>query len=215
MIDRRPDNKGQMGALLEILRTGCVLLDRNRRVRFSNKIAETAVEGSDVLAIIGATFTAHASDHARMIRERHHRCLTVGTPQHAALERENGGRPVLLTFVPVRVGGGAEVDQVIVSVCDLQLRNRTVSAPLLRDVLQLTVAEANVAVRLCDGLSIGATADALGISTGTARNHLKSIFSKLGVRRQSELVIYLIEGIGPLASGAVVTSQDDRAEAVA
>ncbi len=215
MIDRKPGSNSQMSSLLEILRTGCVLLDRSRRVRFSNKIAESAVGGSDVLAITGTTFTAHAPDHARMIRERHHRCLATGRPQHAALEREHDGRPVLLTFVPVGVDGGNEVDQVIVSICDLQIRNRTVSAPLLRDVLQLTVAEANVAVHLCDGLSIGATAGALGISTGTARNHLKNIFSKLGVRRQSELVIYLIEGIGPLASGSLVTTPDGGAVAVA
>ena len=63
---------------------------------------------------------------------------------------------------------------------------------LALDVVQkglgLTPAEARLAIRLKDGLSISEAAEALGISVNTARNQLRSIFQKIGVNRQSELV---------------------------
>lgn len=63
---------------------------------------------------------------------------------------------------------------------------------LALDVVQkgfgLTPAEARLAVRLKDGLSISESAELLGVSVNTARNQLRSIFQKIGVNRQSELV---------------------------
>jgi DNA-binding CsgD family transcriptional regulator len=53
--------------------------------------------------------------------------------------------------------------------------------------------EANLAVALASGRSLVDAADALGIAHNTARSHLRSIFAKTGVRRQSQLV-HLLHG---------------------
>ena len=55
----------------------------------------------------------------------------------------------------------------------------------------LTAREAELAVRLAAGNSLSESAGALGMSVGTARHHLKSIFGKTGTRRQAELVALL------------------------
>lgn len=52
----------------------------------------------------------------------------------------------------------------------------------------LTRAEARVAVRLAEGLSVADIARALHVSVETVRTHLKRAYGKLGVRRQAELV---------------------------
>ena len=52
----------------------------------------------------------------------------------------------------------------------------------------LTPAESRLAALLATGTSIASAAERLRISRETARNHLKAIFSKTGVHRQSELV---------------------------
>ncbi len=57
--------------------------------------------------------------------------------------------------------------------------------------LGLSAAEARVALMVGDARTIEDTAHALGTSTGTVRNHLKSVFAKVGVRRQAELVAIL------------------------
>ena len=60
--------------------------------------------------------------------------------------------------------------------------------PDLFGLLGLTQAEARVASLLGCGDSPQAVAEALGLSTGTVRNHMKSIYAKLDLTRQSELV---------------------------
>ncbi|MEQ1756458.1 MAG: alpha/beta fold hydrolase [Micropepsaceae bacterium] len=58
----------------------------------------------------------------------------------------------------------------------------------LRESLGLTRAEWRIAQILKSGVSTNQAADQLGITVNTARTQVKSIFSKLGVSRQSELV---------------------------
>jgi len=53
----------------------------------------------------------------------------------------------------------------------------------------LTEKEARLTARLCDGfISLEETADSLHIGIGTARSHLKRVFSKTGVQRQADLI---------------------------
>ncbi|PSO16457.1 LuxR C-terminal-related transcriptional regulator [Bradyrhizobium sp. MOS003] len=59
---------------------------------------------------------------------------------------------------------------------------------LISQALDLTPAESRLAALLATGTSIAGAAEHLRISRETARNHLKSIFSKTGIHRQSELV---------------------------
>lgn len=59
---------------------------------------------------------------------------------------------------------------------------------LVAQAFDLTPAESRLAALLASGTSIDAAAEQLRISRETARNHLKSVFSKTGAHRQSELV---------------------------
>jgi DNA-binding CsgD family transcriptional regulator len=61
----------------------------------------------------------------------------------------------------------------------------------IREALGLTAREAEIAALLTDGLSLAEIAARLGLGTGTARNHLKSIFEKSGTGRQGELIALL------------------------
>lgn len=59
---------------------------------------------------------------------------------------------------------------------------------LLRSLYGLTPREASLAMRLSDGSTLLQVADKLGITEGTARVHMTSVYAKLGVSRQAELV---------------------------
>ena len=61
----------------------------------------------------------------------------------------------------------------------------------LRNVFQMTPSEARLSARLMSGEALENVADGLGISKETARRHLKSIFNKTAVNRQSELIALL------------------------
>jgi len=58
----------------------------------------------------------------------------------------------------------------------------------LRERFGFTPAEAAFAIEIAKGDGRKAAADRLGITVGTARSHLSSIFDKTGARRQAELV---------------------------
>jgi DNA-binding CsgD family transcriptional regulator len=62
---------------------------------------------------------------------------------------------------------------------------------LLRDLFLLTPAEARVANRLSCGQDVASIARNLGVSRGTVRVHLKSLFWKTATRRQGELIALL------------------------
>ena len=55
----------------------------------------------------------------------------------------------------------------------------------------LTAAEARLAIKMASGAALETVADELRISKETARNQLKAVFHKTGVRRQAELVALL------------------------
>jgi DNA-binding CsgD family transcriptional regulator len=71
---------------------------------------------------------------------------------------------------------------------------------LAQQLFQLTPAESALAIELANGLSLEEAAEALGIRRNTARAHLRSIFSKTGVRRQTELVRIFLNSVAWLGS---------------
>lgn len=66
-------------------------------------------------------------------------------------------------------------------------------ARMYRETFGLTPAEARLAARLKDGKSLKEAAAELNIAVNTARNQIKSVFEKLGVNRQSDLIRHLTE----------------------
>lgn len=63
---------------------------------------------------------------------------------------------------------------------------------LLRDRYGLSPSEARLALAMDGSRSLPVVAQGLGITHETARSHLKRIFAKLGVSRQSELIAFLM-----------------------
>jgi DNA-binding CsgD family transcriptional regulator len=59
---------------------------------------------------------------------------------------------------------------------------------ILQALYQLTAAESRLADALLQGLEVRDAAEALGITFETARFHLKRVFAKTGVGRQTELI---------------------------
>jgi DNA-binding CsgD family transcriptional regulator len=62
------------------------------------------------------------------------------------------------------------------------------SQEILRALYELTPAESALALKLANGMTLDEASDILDIRKNTARAHLRSIFSKTGVTRQTMLV---------------------------
>lgn len=78
-------------------------------------------------------------------------------------------------------------------------RNTETSSTIIRGLFDLTATEAKITSKISDGTTIDQIAETMKVSKETIRTHLKNIFSKTGVNRQSQLVA-LIAGIGSIGS---------------
>ncbi|TQF32036.1 helix-turn-helix transcriptional regulator [Bradyrhizobium sp. UNPA324] len=113
----------------------------------------------------------------------------AAVPASPILVRRTAKPPVVLRVLPV---DGAARSVFLGARAMLILSNLTPRAApdpgLIGQAFDLTPAESRLAALLATGTSIASAAEHLRISRETARNHLKSIFSKTGAHRQSELV---------------------------
>ena len=71
-------------------------------------------------------------------------------------------------------------------------RPQIASAQVIQGLFDLTPAEAKVARGIAAGKTVDDLANEAGLAVGTVRQQLKSVFSKTGVSRQTELVAVLI-----------------------
>jgi DNA-binding CsgD family transcriptional regulator len=75
----------------------------------------------------------------------------------------------------------------LVSIVDLESKPK-VDVLALQKLFDLTAAEARVAISICNGDGVAEIAESHNVSIGTVRNQLKSVFAKIGVNRQPDLV---------------------------
>jgi DNA-binding CsgD family transcriptional regulator len=97
--------------------------------------------------------------------------------------------PFVIHVVPLR-GAGLDLFTGALSIVFITpvVPNSSLSPDLLQALFDLTPAEARIASLVADGKTIAGIAFADDSSENTIRTHLKSVFQKTGVRRQTELV---------------------------
>jgi len=84
------------------------------------------------------------------------------------------------------------------------------SEVVTKQLFNLTKAETALAMELANGLSLEEGAENLNIRRNTARAHLRSIFSKTGVRRQTELVRILLNSVVALGKPKCALQAPER-----
>lgn len=62
------------------------------------------------------------------------------------------------------------------------------STVALRNIYRLTKSEADVAISIANGYSSLETAESRGVTVDTVKSQLKSIYTKLDIQKQTELV---------------------------
>ena len=189
-------------AVVERSRCAAFVVDGDRRLRHANPLAEQLfVSGAGVAVRHGRCHLADAHADTRFA---------------AALERLSQARPTPVSRIGFRTATGAwQVSLAALPIAQPPGRGRLVLLPPRRMILVLVVAlgskgssgaglepfasvfgltnsEIAFCRRLLLGESIVEAAERLGITQGTARTRLKTIFHKTGTSRQSELMLLLV-----------------------
>ncbi|HJU29402.1 MAG TPA: helix-turn-helix transcriptional regulator [Candidatus Binataceae bacterium] len=193
---------------LERSRTAIMLVASDSAILFANRLAETMLRTGDAIRSIDGRLTTSAPPATARL------AMLVSGAVATACGREGSaggtvsiaraeGLPLTVLvapFRPARDGIGAAAPAAIVLVRDPE-RPATPGIAALQQLFGLTPAEATVASQLARGRSIGEIAARHRLSLNTVRTHLKNIFAKTGISRQSQLIALVLRSVATLTSG--------------
>lgn len=178
---------GVFHAAAQGLGLALLVLDRNRRIVSSNALADQILDETEGLGRNGDDLVLSSPVQQRMLGE-----LLAGTRPAQPLPRFRIERPRhgdlivtarALDLSAIHAGTGA-----IALFLARPAAEANVDPAALQTLLGLTPAEARMAAAVAEGLSLAEAGIRLGIAHNTAKVHLRSIFAKTGIHRQSQLV---------------------------
>ena len=187
---------------------GVVVLDQNGQVMECNAAATAILDAKDGLSVVGTQLEASYVEDNRRLQALVRGALASHPGAHLALnEAMSVSRPsgrlgwglIVQSIASDQWTEGKQRPSVAVFVRDTEGR---VDPPvrLAQQLFHLTPAETALAIQLANGLSLEEAAEILNIKRNTARAHLRSIFSKTGVRRQTELVRIFLNSVAWLSA---------------
>ncbi len=184
------------------LHQGFLLVDAQARPVFANRAGRALLDAREGLRLEAGILSAPNGDDGRDLRALIASCALEGNiaPGGEVLLRRPSGRlPLHVLVTPIRQQTATAATPwtiaqrpaaiVLVSDPEIEIHSRIEA---LRERFGFTPAEATFALEIVKGDGRQAAADRLGITVGTARSHLSSIFNKTGVRHQAELVRLLL-----------------------
>lgn len=185
---------------------GLMLVDAEARLVFANRAARALLDADEGIYLEkGAVVSARDADSGQKLRRLIAACATEpGTAPfsggEAALRRGAARLPLDILVMPIRPEtvnvympwSNSRRPAAVLIVSDPETEMRA-QVERLRERFAFTQAEAAFALEIVKGDGRQAAADRLGITVGTARSHLSSIFDKTGSRRQAELVRLLLD----------------------
>lgn len=179
--------------LLDKLHLGVIIIDASGTIISTSPVAELFLAAREGLQRHAGKLRA-----ANSAEDREFQAAIKGSGEQSpgggpgasrglALTKHSGARTLGVIVRPISSGAAGVARRVAVYVRDCDFAPE-VESEFVRQIFDFTPAEAAVTRRLISGLSLEDTANSLAISRNTARSHLRSIFSKSGVTRQTELM---------------------------
>ena len=190
-------------AILEMLEIPAAWVDECGFMRKMNREAEVLFQGDDVTCRHGKVVCSNRAV-GQDLKRKLFQFVNAGGPAAScmalvSIPQGDKDHPLLVSGLRLNCVSQDIFarNKVILTFTDLD-KSATLSADDLCRLFHLTSAEARLAVGLANGKSLDAVAKESSIKKHTARHELKSVFSKLSVHRQSELV-GLLSRCGPRA----------------
>lgn len=205
-LDHKPVDRA-LGKALDAVPHGVLIIGADLRVRYLNRSARDTLTRNrgielrnDVLSLSDKQLDLRfkelvemAASKARQGEDQASGAMFVRAP----MSREH----VELLVAPVPAAGSTETEaQVLLYLFDTA-SPRQVSFDVLTGLYGLTHTEAKLVQFMTNGMTLDEAAEELEISVNTARTHLKHIFHKTGINRQTELIHRIESGPASLLVG--------------
>jgi DNA-binding CsgD family transcriptional regulator len=189
---------------LDLVNVGLAVIDRSGHLMIANCTAEQIFADRDGLELTPGgevRFSKHVDPSLVQLVRYIDNPLSSETPTKSAfvaVTRPSGKRPITLLVRPARAESLQATQAAPAALMVLLDPEFSVDAAeaQLRELYGLTSTEARLAKLLMDGKTIEECCSELGVRSSTARMHVRNLFQKTGVRRQSQLISLLLKSIG-------------------
>lgn len=203
MLGRNESLRSIYGQVIGRLSIATLIVDASGRIIEQNRIANELLASGDGLKIVGGRLEAYyPGDNQRLyhLLRGALRQPQPGEPDLAealSISRPSGRVSLGLVVEPVPKGEWTDdTDHPVLLVYVRDAEGRTpLNNAVARQLFGFTPSETALVIELANGLSLEEAAQSLGIRRNTARAHLRAIFSKTGVRRQTELVRIILNSV--------------------
>jgi DNA-binding CsgD family transcriptional regulator len=200
-------NAGQ--EVLARMKQAVILMDDFRRIQYCNRAGEAVfARGELLLNANGVLSCFDADSDINMMLALREIALAPHNAEHAGLSapaerrtiriaRKRSKRYAIASMIALRPestqGAFGFAPQVLLSIYEPEDIGETSLDPfVLSTLFDLTPAEARIAVAIAAGDTLNLIGEKFGVAASTVRSHLKAIFGKTGVSRQTDLVRLLL-----------------------
>ena len=205
-LDAIDSERRLFAATVDRMLVGTVILDAQGEVFKTNTVAEEILAEEDGLKLSrGGLVAAYGEEDRELQRLIRLALAGISSTQQAVGQAMSVTRPSGKSKIGVAIRTnpmnewteGQRWPAVSVFLRDPDRRSQG-SIEVLRKLFGFTPAEALLSLQLVEGLTLDEAADQLNIKKNTARAHLRSIFSKTNVTRQTSLVSLLLSSMTPV-----------------
>jgi len=185
------------------LSVGAILLDVEGAILQTNAAVDDLIERKAGLGVRDGMLVGASASETKALAAAIERGLEkrrVGEPDLVEALRlcaGDGGNDLGLLIRPIprgEQGEGRVAPALAIFVSDPKAKTR-VPLDVVRELFDLTPAEASLATRLASGQTLDEACGELGIARNTARAQLRSVFDKVGVSRQADLVRLVLRSV--------------------
>lgn len=191
---------------LNYIATGVILLDQQLRVSFVNQIGNDILNSDLPLSMDGGRLSCETPDKTLLLQK-----LVLSEDGGALLVGGDSTYPLQVLVMPLDARSDNYRHELPIAIAFLfnPLTNVDHMIETLRDMYQLTRAEARLAAALVQDPRLEKATQTLHISVSTARTHLKRIFTKTGTMSQPTLVHRIVTGPAGLLLRVSASDTDD------
>ncbi len=176
---------------LNYIATGVILLDQQLQVSFINQIARDIINSEVPLRLNNGALRCETTTQTLQMQE-----LVLSEDGGSLLIGDDSTYPLQMLITPLDSRSNNYNQELPIAIAFLfnPLKNVDHMIDTLRDMYQLTKAEARLAAALVQDPRLEKARQSVHISISTARTHLKRIFTKTDTNSQSALVHRIVTG---------------------